>query len=396
MQIYIQRALTTYIGRMLEQFPVISITGPRQSGKTTLLKKAFPAYNYFNLERPDIRQMAMADPIGFLKEAGERVILDEVQNVPELFSYIQVLSDERGSTGQFVLSGSQSFLLNEKISQSLAGRVNVNHLFPFDVSELKGFDLTPEKLIYQGFYPRLYSQNIDAKDFYPSYLQTYIERDIRTLKNISDLNLFSRFISLCAGRIGQILNITSLANDTGITVNTAKSWLSLLESSFIIFLLQPYYRNFNKRLIKSPKLYFYDTGVASSLLKLNTHEMVSSHYLYGSLFENLVISELLKGAYHRGKKPSLYFWRESNGMEIDCILERAPDKIAAIEIKGGQTFTEGFLKNLNNFLKNKGETQVEKWLIYAGEYSSVVKETTVVSWKDFCMKFKGQLMMEED
>jgi len=378
----ISRKLTTHIKKMLEKFPVVSVTGPRQSGKTTLLKNAFPDYKYFNLERLDHREMIISDPIGFLKSTGTKVIFDEAQNIPELFSYIQVISDERDITGQYILSGSQSFLLNNQIAQSLAGRVSVNHLLPFDITELEGLiNLDINQIILNGFYPRIYDKHIEPADFYPSYLETYIQRDIRTLKAIENLNAFSRFLGLCAGRIGQVLNLSSLANDAGIAVNTAKSWLSLLEASFIVYQLQPYYKNFNKRLIKSPKLYFYDTGLACSLLKLTDPEMIYTHYLYGSLFENLVITEILKSQYHSGKRPSVYYWRDSNGVEIDCIIEQGNNRIVALEIKGGQTFTKDYMKNLRNFAKNEKTLKIKKAIVYAGEQSTNISDIQLMSWE---------------
>ena len=379
----ISRNITKHLRKMLQKFPVVSLTGPRQSGKTTLLRNNFPDYKYFNLERLDHREMILSDLVGFLKNTGPRVIFDEAQNIPELFSYIQVISDERNSPGQYILSGSQSFLLNQHISQSLAGRVNVNHLFPFDITELeliKGFDIYTT--ILNGFYPRIYDQQISPNDFYPSYLQTYVERDVRMLKGIENLNSFTRFLGLCAGRTGQILNLTSLANDTGIAVNTAKAWLSLLESSFIIYLVRPYFRNFSKRLIKSPKLYFYDTGVACSLLRLTDPESVGTHYLYGALFENLVISEILKCQSHAGKRPSVYYWRESNGTEIDCIIDKGNNKIVALEIKGGQTFSKDYLKNLKSFAKNEPALKVEKRLVFAGDHTSKFSNIQITPWKD--------------
>lgn len=304
-----------------------------------------------------------------------------MQRVPEFFSYIQVISDERNTNGQYILSGSQSFLINENISQSLAGRTYISHLFPFDISEIQHSVSEIDRTIWNGFYPRLHDVGIAASDFYPSYLQTYIERDVRSLKAIENLNNFSRFLGLCAGRIGQVLNLSSLANDTGITVNTVKSWLSLLESSFIIFQLQPYHKNYSKRLIKSPKIYFYDTGIACSLLNITSHSMVRTHYLYGSLFENLVISEIIKSYHHIGKRPPIYFWRESNGVEIDCIIEKGNDEIIAIEIKGGETFNKDYLKNLKNFSGNADK--VNKKLIYAGELTSNISEVQLMSWNEF-------------
>ncbi len=369
---------------MIKKFPIITLTGPRQSGKTTLLKENFSDYAYYNLERLDYRELILSDPLGFLKNAGSKVIFDEAQNIPELFSYIQVISDERGQSGQYILSGSQSFLLNERISQTLAGRVSINHLFPFDITELPANKKQSYlQQIIRGFYPRIYQHNIAASEFYPSYLQTYIERDIRTLKSVENLNTFTRFLGLCAGRAGQILNLSSLASDTGISVNTAKSWLSLLEASFIVFLLQPYYNNFNKRLIKSPKLYFYDTGIVSSLLRISEYTTLRTYPLYGALYENLVISEIVKIFYHSGKRPPIYYWKESNGKEVDCILEKNFNEIIAIEIKGGETFSKDYLKNLSGFVNESTSLKIKKYLIHPEAKATKIKDITVLSWEDF-------------
>ena len=377
---------------MLTKFPIVSLTGPRQSGKTTLLKSDFSNYRYFNLERMDVREMILGDPVGFLKDTGPQVIFDEAQNLPVLFSYLLTVSDERNTTGQYLLSGSQSFILDDHISQSLAGRVSINHLFPFDISELGSMINTDlSQTIINGFYPRLHDQKIEPQDFYPSYLQTYIERDIRTLKAVENLQTFSRFLSLCAGRTGQIINLSSLANDAGIAVNTAKAWLSLLESSYIIFLLQPYFRNFNKRIIKSPKLYFYDTGVASSLLRIVKPEVINTHYLYGALFENLVISEIIKCQVHSGKRPSVYYWRESNGVEIDCIIERENDEIIALEIKAGQTYNADYLRNLKLFPAGNNTDKIKKILIYTGQNPSTIHDIKLIPWEGFS-KIIGQIV----
>ncbi|MDX9774187.1 MAG: ATP-binding protein [Bacteroidales bacterium] len=384
----IHRKIVAHLKEMLEKYPVVSLTGPRQSGKTTILRSAFSEYKYFNLERIDIREMISADPLGFLKEAGVKVIFDEAQNLPELFSYIQVFSDERRLNGQYILSGSQSFLLNSHISQSLAGRVSVNVLLPFDVGELSVIDdFDPARLIISGFYPRTYDQHIRPSDFYPSYLQTYIERDIRTLRAVENLQTFSRFLGLCAGRTGQIVNLSSLANDAGVSVNTVKAWLSLLESSYIIYLLQPYHHNFSKRIIKSPKLYFYDTGIVSSLLRINDPEMLSSHYLYGALFENLVISEIIKSQVHRGERPSVWYWRESNGQEIDCIVEREDNRIDALEIKAGQTFSNDYLRSLKSFPSTATDRKITKTVIYQGTESTIIKDMNLLSWHDFTHRY---------
>jgi uncharacterized protein len=377
---YISRKIAASIRKGLSQFPVLTLTGPRQSGKTTLLREEFSDYRYVNLERPDIREMVALDPIGFLRSHGEKVIFDEAQRLPELFSYIQVLSDERNTVGQYILSGSQSFLLNEHISQSLAGRVSIHHLFPFDLSELeKNVQRNCIEEIFRGYYPRLRQNSIPPEDYYPSYIQSYIERDLRTLSNIGNLNQFSRFLGLCAGRIGQVLNLSSLANDSGITVNTAKSWLSILSSSFIIFLLQPYYENFSRRLIKSPKLYFYDTGVAASLLRIHSPEALSLHYSYGHLFENHIIAEILKIEYHQGRRPNLWFWRDSNGAEIDLLQEKN-GILNAIEIKAGETLNRDYFKNLYKFPPQNGTQPVKRFLIYAGNEEHSTQEIQIIPY----------------
>lgn len=379
----IKRHLQAKIEAMLQKFPVISVTGPRQSGKTTLLRHAFDDYQYINLERPDYRQLFEEDPVGFLKGQGEKVIIDEAQHLPDLFSYVQVISDERGTPGQYILSGSQSFLMNDKISQSLAGRVHIQHLFPFDISELPAEEFKEiPSTIWRGFYPRIFDQKISSNDFYPAYLQTYVERDVRSLRQIENLQTFHRFLGLCAGRIGQLINYSSLANDTGVSVNTVKSWLSLLEASFIIYPMRPYYRNFSKRLVKAPKLYFYDTGLACSLLRITQPEMVWNHYLYGSLFENLVVSEIIKYHFHQGLRPNIYFWRDNNGVEIDCLVEKSSQELALVEIKGGQTFTKDFLKNLKRFPAKDKHLQLSKFLIYGGEEALTVGDINISPWQN--------------
>lgn len=376
----IERKLADILKKRLGKFPIHTLTGPRQSGKSTLLKNYFPDYEYINLERPDYRHLIMNDPIGFLKSQEKNIIFDEVQQVPELFNYLQVVSDENKKPGQYILSGSQSFLMNERISQSLAGRTSINHLFPFDISEI-GLRETVFDTIYTGFYPRIYDFNIEPEEFYPPYIQTYIERDVRTLRSIENLNTFTRFLASCAGRIGQTLNLTSLANDAGVSVNTAKSWLSLLEASFILFQLQPYYKNFNKRLIKSPKIYFYDTGVVCSLLNIRSAKTIQSHYMYGALFENFVIAEIVKLQSHKGyNRKNIYYWRDNNGIEIDCVLEGADEKLHLIEIKGGATINKDYMKNLKSF-PLKG-SQVEKRIIYTGDNSLKMGDVEIYGWNE--------------
>jgi len=377
----IARNITPILKNRLKKFPIISLTGPRQSGKTTVLRNEFSDFKYFNLERIDHRELILSDPMGFLKSQGPKLILDEAQRLPELFSYIQVISDERCTPGQYILSGSQNFLMNNHISQSLAGRTDISHLLPFGINELSLKSEKIENLIFNGFYPRLHDVKIEPTEFYPSYIQTYIERDVRSLKAIENLNTFSRFMGLCAGRIGQVLNLSSLANDTGVSVNTVKSWLSLLESSFILFQLQPFYKNYSKRLIKSPKLYFYDTGLACSLLKIQNPEMIKTHYLYGALYENLIISEIIKQHHHVGKTPSVYYWRESNGTEIDCIIETSAEKTIALEIKAGETFNKDYLKNFKNLPSSNDN--IDKILIYTGKNSTSIQDVKLITHNDF-------------
>ena len=379
----IKRALEEKILQLAEKFPVVSVTGPRQSGKTTLIKSLFPGYRYESLEEPDIRLVAESDPRRFL-ESDTKIIIDEIQRVPQLFSYIQTITDNKKINGQFIISGSQSFLLNQHISQSLAGRVAILNLLPLSLSELvnHGISIDPyEKLIFKGFYPRLYDQEIDPGDFFPNYIQTYIERDVRMLQNVHNLTLFVRFLKLCAGRTGQLLNLNSLANDCGISVNTAKSWISVLETSFIIFLLQPHYRNFNKRIVKTPKLYFFDTGLACSLLEIRAENQLSTHYLRGSLFENLILAELIKKRFNRGLRNNCFFWRDNKGVEIDCIIENG-NKLIPLEIKSAATYNKDFFKNLNYWNKLSENSIENSFLIYGGDSSIDTKEGKLLRWSD--------------
>ena len=378
----ISRTLTQKIISLAEKFQVITLTGPRQSGKTTLVQDAFPTLPYVSLEEPDIRQIALTDPRGFLTNYPTGAILDEVQHTPELFSYIQSLVD--GNTEiQFILAGSSNFLLMEKISQTLAGRTAILHLLPFSIAEL-----TPnipslkryESLIFKGQYPRIYDRDIAPTDFYPSYIQTYVEKDVRLMKNIGDINSFIRFIQLCAGRTGQLLSYAGLANDAGISPNTAKAWLSILESSYIVYRLQPFHRNFNKRLIKSPKLYFYDTGVACSLLGIRDEDQVSLHHMRGALFENLIINEFIKGNLHRGERHQAYFWQDSQGKEIDCLLVDG-EKALPIEIKSGKTINNSYFANLKYWRNLAKMPDDYGYVVYGGEKSLQTSIGSFISWK---------------
>lgn len=375
----IARTLTTKAIALAQKFQVITLTGPRQSGKTTLVRAAFPALPYVSLEEPDIRQLALTDPRGFLANYPAGAILDEVQNAPDLFSYIQRLVDENRQV-QFILTGSSNFLLLEKISQTLAGRTAVLHLLPFSFEELEPGAEQYEDLIFKGRYPRIYDRDIAPTDFYPAYIQTYVERDVRLLKNIGDINAFIQFIRLCAGRIGQLINLAGLASDAGISPNTARAWLSVLESSYILYRLQPYHRNFNKRLVKSPKLYFYDTGVACSLLGIRDANQVALHYLKGALFENLIINEFIKRNVHCGDNRQPYYWQDNHGKEIDCLLV-AGERVTPVEIKAGRTLSTSYFDNLRYWRPLAGLPEDQGYVVYGGEQSLQTSGGALVSWR---------------
>ena len=380
----INRNLEPAIRRLLKKFPIVTLTGPRQSGKTTLLKNAFPSFRYVSLEDPDKRDFAQNDPRGFLKNYSGRCILDEVQRVPSLFSYLQTKVDADNKTGQYILSGSQNFMLLSSISQSLAGRVALLRLLPFSFAELKSNMLLPaslEQTIFTGFYPRLFDKKIAPPDFYPGYIETYVERDVRNLTNITDLDRFRTFIKLCAGRIGQIINFLSLANDAGISQPTAKAWLSVLESSYIIYRLPPYHGNFNKRIIKTPKLYFYDTGLACSLLGIHSASQIDNHFLKGGLFENLILNEIVKTHFNKGRQAELYFWRESNHNEID-ILWQQHSRLDRIEIKYGNTFSTAYLKGINHFNAQAKVPAGKNWLVLGSHEYQRRTNLQITGWKE--------------
>jgi predicted AAA+ superfamily ATPase len=377
----INRDLEKTLFELLQKFPAINITGPRQSGKTTLAKN-LTGYNYFSLENPDTRLFAESDPRGFLRSAGEKFILDEVQHVPALFSYLQEILDNRRENGKAILLGSQSFLVNQHISQSLAGRVALLKLLPLSYSELQNANFGGQNIdnvLFKGGYPRLYNEDIDPVYFFPNYIETYLQRDVRLLKNIENQTTFVRFIKLCAGRVGQILDFSSLANDAGIAVNTVKSWLSVLEASYILYFLQPYSGNVNRRLIKSPKLYFYDTGLACSLLNIENEKQLATFYLRGNLFENFVLSELFKARYNGGLPANYFYLRDSKGVEVDCIQELS-DGIRFIEIKSSETLSTDHIKNIvsmRNLFKN-----TENYVIYAGQSIQDFHGVVFVNWKE--------------
>lgn len=364
-------------------YPIVAILGPRQSGKTTLAQDAFNTYAYVSLENYETRGFAQKDPQGFLNSyANEQgIIIDEFQHVPELLSYIQTRVDAEKKMGHFILTGSQNFLMNMAISQSLAGRVSIITLLPLSLHELKKADLVPSsvnQLLVKGFYPPLYSRQVPPDVWYPDYRQTYIERDIRQLTQVADLGIFQTFMQLCAGRIGQLLNLTALAQDCGISDMTAKRWIHLLEASYILFLLRPHHNNFGKRLTKSPKLYFYDTGLACSLLNISP-EQLPMHPFKGALFESMVIADLMKQYFNQGKRPSLYFWRDHTGNEIDCLIEHGTDLIP-IEIKAGQTLSNDFFKGLSFYNQLAGNDPASGYLIYAGTEQQKRSLGSVLSW----------------
>ena len=382
---HIKRELITKVRSLAKQFPVISIFGPRQSGKTTLSQAAFKNYKYVNLEDLSTKKFAKKDPKGFLevlsKEKG--VILDEVQNVPDLLSYIQIHVDTYEKSGFFILTGSQNLLLNEKVSQSLAGRVAILTLLPFSVKELKKEKLLPSdwmEVVFEGFYPRVVAGKSRAEEWYENYIRTYLERDVRQVKNIVNLSLFEDFLKLCAGRIGQLLNTTSLANDCGITVDTARSWLSILEASYVIYLLRPHHKNFRKRIVKSPKLYFYDTGIACSLLGVERQEELLSHYLRGGLFECFILSELAKNEFNRGKRPRMYFWRDNKGNEVDCVIEKK-GRLIPVEIKSGKTINESFFDTLKYWNEISETSSKDNFVIYGGNEDEKRTHANVLGWK---------------
>ena len=371
------------IHAMLRSFPIVTITGPRQSGKTTLAKAIFTDKPYASLEDPDIRLFARDDPRSFLDRFPDGAVLDEIQRCPELLSYLQSRVDADGRMGLYILTGSQQFGLLSKITQSLAGRTAFLELLPFSLPELKKTDLMPtqaDTILYKGSYPPIYDRDIPPNIWFSAYTTTYVERDVWQMLQIQNLETFQRFIRLCAGRTGQLLNFSALASECGITHNTVKSWISVMEASYIVFLLRPHHANFKKRLVKMPKLYFYDVGLASWLLGIRTPEHITNHPLRGALFETFILSELLKSRMNKGERPSLFFWRDSNGNEVDVIEEQG-GKLRPIEIKSGKTLSSESTAGLKKWLKLAQEKGASPTLIYGGDDSYQSGNIQIISWQ---------------
>lgn len=374
----IPRTLKPVLLELAKHYPVLTVTGPRQSGKTTLCRSTFPERPYANLESLDIREFANSDPRGFLSQYPDGAVLDEIQRVPQLLSYLQPIVDESNKPGLFILTGSQQFEVMTTINQSLAGRTAILKLLPLSIEELSdvGTEETIDKMLLTGFYPRIYDTGLTPTQALGDYVDTYVERDIRQLITIKDLALFEKFVRLCAGRVGQLLNLQSLGNDVGISHTTARSWLTLLEASFIVFLLKPWHTNLSKRQIKSPKLYFYDVGLASYLLGAENELHINRHPLKGNLFENMVIIEALKYRYNRGKRNNLYFWRDAKGNEVDLLIESGPD-IIPVEIKAGATISGDYFKGLHTFASRLPTPPRKSALIYGGSERQRRSDITV-------------------
>ena len=379
---FIKREIEKELLSLMEDYPVVTITGPRQSGKTTLAKTTFPGYNYCNLENPEIRQLAENDPNAFFTSFSQPLIIDEIQRVPQLLSFIQVIVDEKNKKGLFLLTGSHQQSLREAVSQSLAGRTALLRLLPFSIKELlsANIELNRDKLIYTGFLPGIYDNKLNPTKAYRNYFQTYVERDLRQLLQVKNLSNFENFIRLLAGRVGQILNLHSLSGDLGVSATTLTHWLSVLEASFLVFRLQPYFENFGKRLVKSPKLYFTDVGLVCYLLGIETPEQVTRDPLIGGLFENMVVLEAVKTRLNKGFDPNLFYFRDNNKNEVDLIYKKQR-MLTPIEIKSAMTFNENLLKGIAYFQRTSNQAQ-KGYLVYSGDLTFERDNVHVINFKD--------------
>jgi hypothetical protein len=380
----IYRTITKELLTQLREYPVVTVIGPRQAGKTTLVRNVLPDYSYVSLEDPENRQLANDDPKAFLKRYSGKTIFDEVQRTPHLLSYLQGIVDEEGTNGRFVLTGSHQLELRAAITQSLAGRTGILHLLPLSIGELHDAKISFddfESYIVQGFLPRVYDQHQRPRTAYANYYQTYVEKDVWQLIQLKDVSLFEKFIKLLAGRVGQIINYQSLSNDVGVGAPTIKQWLSILEASFIIFKLPPYYKNFGKRVIKSPKYYFTEIGLLAYLLGIEKNTQVSRDPLVGNIFENLAVIEVLKSRYNQGRNAELYYFRDSNGNEID-LLCKTGDGLVGVEIKSASTWNNSFSKSLTNFSESN-EKLAGRIVVYSGSRIDLSSGVQVRSYKDF-------------
>jgi predicted AAA+ superfamily ATPase len=378
-----ERQLIHTLRRLATSFPVVAITGPRQSGKTTLSRACFPDKPYVSLEDPIERAFALEDPRGFLARFADGAIFDEAQRWPELFSHLQGLVDADRRPGRYVLTGSQQFGLLSGVTQSLAGRVGLTRLLPLSLAEIPPAAIASLKLddlMLRGLYPALHAQAIAPADWYASYVATYVERDVRQMLNIQDLSSFQRFLRLCAGRSGQMLNLSALAGESGIAQTTARAWMSVLEASDIVYLLPPYHRNFGKRLVKSPKLYFLDVGLACWLLGIRSAEVLALHPLRGALFETLVVGEFLKNRFNGGNPTDLYFWRDNNGLEADLVFEVA-NRLQTVEIKSGHTVTTDYIRAGQKSARFAGDEAEMPWLIHGGDEHYERSGVKVLDWR---------------
>lgn len=386
----IRRTLQTHLERLASQYPVVTLTGPRQSGKTTLARMAFPGHAYVSLETPAVREFATHDPIGFLAQYPDGAIFDEIQRAPEIPSYLQTMVDEDPRPGRFLLTGSQNFALLDSVNQSLAGRTALLELLPLDLEEIRRFPEPSDDLdtvLWTGGYPRIHEQRLRADEWLAAYTATYLERDVRNLLKVGDLEAFQMFLRLCAGRVGQLLNLSGLASDCGISQPTARRWLSVLEASYIAFRLPPFHANLGKRLVKTPKLYFYDSGLVASLLGIQQPGQLATHPLRGPLFETWVVSEVAKRYRHRAKRPQLFFYQERGRLEIDLLIEQGAD-LTVIEAKAGQTPSSRYFRGFSTLARRLADRGDERWrlsrclVVYGGDATQSRSAGEIVSWRD--------------